>query len=394
MEKLIIRNPEAPVREVELPPGTYKVGRAPHADLQIDHPSVSSSHCEMSVGDGALAVKDLGSTNGILLDGQPVQEAQVAPGQIMRMGEVEVQYGAPPSAKTGLRLAPVPVAETAPAPPPAALYVPRLTQPKPVRRPKNFYKSIPGAFIYPCKRQGWILLLSGTFIIGIFDCLLNFRVYGFLVAGQMLGGIASACITGYIFLYLQSIITTTAMGEDNVPPWPDYEGWWDSAVYPYLRLLAICAACLAPALLCLRYAGDMGFELFIPLLILGFLYAPMAFLAVAMDDSLLGLNPLLVIPSILRVPLEYIASCLLLGTLLGALGGLIALIQYLLMLYFFQQYNKPGLPIGVIRPPAFQPESIVTQILGLFLVLYFMMVVMRVLGLLYYTQRDRLGWRV
>ena len=93
----------------------------------------------------------------------------------------------------------------------------------------------------------------------------------------------------------------------------------------------------------------------------------MAFLAVAMDDSLLGLNPMLVVPSMLRVPFEYLVTCMMTVLLLVLLG-------------------MRSLLTGVLDQP------IIGEVLGMFLVLYFAVVEMRLLGLLYYTKKDRLGW--
>jgi pSer/pThr/pTyr-binding forkhead associated (FHA) protein len=374
MDRIIIKVPGAPVREVELPPGVHKVGRSINTDLQIDHPSVSSSHCEISVNDGAVTVKDLGSTNGTFLDGQPVQECQIVPGQVLRMGEAELHFTPEAVLKPGLKLAAVPaVDEPVAVPVPLAPPIPpsrhqaRPVPPRPLRRPKNFYKSIPGAFVYPFKRNGLLLLLSGTIIFGIFDYVFSLRVNGIRMAG-MVGVVFSSCLTGYLFLYMQTIITTTALGDDDMPPWPVYESWWESLAEPYFRLIGVCAACIAPAFLCLIFAGHAGRWLYFPLLVVGFCYAPMAFLAVAMDDSLLGLNPMLVVPSILRVPLEYLASCMMVGLLLCLLG-------------------LRSLLTAVLDQP------LLSQILGMFLVLYFTVVEMRLLGLLYYTKKDRLGWR-
>src|SRR5205807_3578868 len=49
----------------------------------------------------------------------------------------------------------------------------------------------------------------------------------------------------------------------------------------------------------------------IPALIFGCLYFPMAFLAVAIKDTVMAANPLVVVPSILRVPVEYLVTAIL-----------------------------------------------------------------------------------
>ena len=93
----------------------------------------------------------------------------------------------------------------------------------------------------------------------------------------------------------------------------------------------------------------------------------MAMLAVAMADSLTGLNPLFVIPSICKVPLEYLVACC------------VVLVIYAVKL-----------AVGFVL--AFLSIPLVTALLSGFLSLYFLTVEMRLLGTLYYTRKDRLNW--
>jgi pSer/pThr/pTyr-binding forkhead associated (FHA) protein len=69
--------------------------------FQIADPSVSSHHCEILLKGSDVVVKDLNSTNGTFLNGQPVTgEAVVKAGQIVRLGQVEVRVeGAEPAKK-------------------------------------------------------------------------------------------------------------------------------------------------------------------------------------------------------------------------------------------------------------------------------------------------------
>ena len=131
-----------------------------------------------------------------------------------------------------------------------------------------------------------------------------------------------------------------------------------------------------------RYMGPLpaaGIAL-IPTIVFGCLYFPMAFLAVAIKDNVFASNPLVVVPSILRVPLEYIVAAILLAGMFGVrwLGDAIS---------------------GEMGHRALRTESISEMLLlfGLrmlwaFLSVYLLTVTMRILGLLYLTKRDRLGW--
>src|SRR6266849_4176824 len=84
MAKLVINSVGAQNRTLELRPGTNRVGRASTNEFQLDDPSVSSAHCEIVQSDQSVLVKDLGSTNGTFIDGEPIQEARLEPGQTLR----------------------------------------------------------------------------------------------------------------------------------------------------------------------------------------------------------------------------------------------------------------------------------------------------------------------
>ena len=66
--------------------GVNRVGRSPDNDLHV-----SGFHCEIHVSEETILVKDLASTNGTFIDGQPVQEAVLQSGQVLRLGFVELR---------------------------------------------------------------------------------------------------------------------------------------------------------------------------------------------------------------------------------------------------------------------------------------------------------------
>jgi hypothetical protein len=68
------------------PPGIV-IGRGSEADLRIDDPGISRRHIEIRVQQGgAVSVVDLGSTNGMLVDGHRVGEATLQDGGTIRIG--------------------------------------------------------------------------------------------------------------------------------------------------------------------------------------------------------------------------------------------------------------------------------------------------------------------
>ena len=74
------------------PPGIV-IGRGNDADLRIDDPGVSRKHIEIRVdepqdvhAEPRITVHDLGSTNGMLVNGRRVEKATLADGATIRIG--------------------------------------------------------------------------------------------------------------------------------------------------------------------------------------------------------------------------------------------------------------------------------------------------------------------
>jgi hypothetical protein len=72
-----------------LRPGFNQVGRAIDNMIQLDDPSVSGHHCVIETGLDGIWIRDLGSTNGTFIGGQPVQAAPLQQNQPFRLGNVE-----------------------------------------------------------------------------------------------------------------------------------------------------------------------------------------------------------------------------------------------------------------------------------------------------------------
>jgi pSer/pThr/pTyr-binding forkhead associated (FHA) protein len=74
-----------------LRPGAVKtVGRAPRADFVVDAALVSRLHCRITAAADTLEVVDLKSTNGTFVNGKRVEKAQLADGDRLRVGRVEL----------------------------------------------------------------------------------------------------------------------------------------------------------------------------------------------------------------------------------------------------------------------------------------------------------------
>lgn len=99
----------------------------------------------------------------------------------------------------------------------------------------------------------------------------------------------------------------------------------------------------------------------------GVLYCPMALVGLALADSVAGLNPLVIVPSILRLFGHYAVAVSLAGALLlvQLMGGRLA----------------DALAIPVVSSLAVH-----------FLSLYLLVVIARILGVTYHLHREELAW--
>ncbi len=67
------------------------LGRSTEADVRIDDPGVSRRHCEIRVGSPSV-IEDLGSTNGIVVDGQHTPRATLRDGSRIVVGSTTIVY--------------------------------------------------------------------------------------------------------------------------------------------------------------------------------------------------------------------------------------------------------------------------------------------------------------
>ena len=67
------------------------VGRAPRADFIVDAALVSRLHCRLTATNDSLEVEDLKSTNGTFVNDQRIDRAQLANGDLLRVGRFELK---------------------------------------------------------------------------------------------------------------------------------------------------------------------------------------------------------------------------------------------------------------------------------------------------------------
>ncbi|MEW6305223.1 MAG: FHA domain-containing RING-H2 finger protein [Verrucomicrobiota bacterium] len=446
MGRLVIQTEAVAPGAFDLRPGLNVIGRGPRANFRIDHESVSAEHCEILLANQFARVRDLDSTNGTFIDGARVSEDYLTPGQILRLGSVELKFHAtipydPETKEPALELVEKPVEPPPTIPPPlrpcfrhprteatlicthcrllfceACVYrhftglkrnafcpvctglclpIPEFERREKARAEKkavsrDFFANLKEAYRYPFKGDGPILLVGGAFFFAAITLIIKWALTMVpwiiaLVAGVILGLFLFIFMVGYISAYMWQMVLTSAQGDEFLPDWPDFSDFWHDIARPCLQYLGLLAVCYGPAFLydaftdatllgAMDYTEDrIHLAVWLLLLFLGNFYFPMATLAVVMHDNILGLNPWTVVLSILRIPRHYFVAFLaMVAVALSA--DLATMTAYLLM------------------NTAFAPLPGVWALVYNFLTLYFLAVEMRILGLIYYCNDEKLGW--
>ena len=90
----VLRGPNELINTTVPVTGPIVIGRSPGADIVLGDDFVSGRHARVSPsGDGAV-VEDLGSTNGTILNGQPLNaRTTLRPGDIIDIGAARLKVG-------------------------------------------------------------------------------------------------------------------------------------------------------------------------------------------------------------------------------------------------------------------------------------------------------------
>jgi pSer/pThr/pTyr-binding forkhead associated (FHA) protein len=72
---------------------TVRVGRSPDNDLILRDPATSGHHARLERRGAQFFITDLGSTNGTLVNGEPVQEKELKHGDKVTIGQNTLKFG-------------------------------------------------------------------------------------------------------------------------------------------------------------------------------------------------------------------------------------------------------------------------------------------------------------
>ncbi len=90
--RLIIPLEGANSREHVLSPGVTSIGRSPKSDLCLPQSEVSRHHADIAFGPDGYKVIDMGSPNGIFVNGKRVKEQRLAEGDVILIGMQKLMF--------------------------------------------------------------------------------------------------------------------------------------------------------------------------------------------------------------------------------------------------------------------------------------------------------------
>lgn len=243
--------------------------------------------------------------------------------------------------------------------------VPKIKARKPAVLPaRPFAQELAAALAYPLRLRNLPFLFGYPLIWLIVSVFVAGSVYDLSIAA--IGALAAVVFGGYICLLLLNILYDSAHGRDNPIDLPDLTEI-GSVLSSLVWFAWATAVCLAPAAVYyLAVAGVQGYD--DPLIYLlagaGFLYLPMALLAVVVCESPMALQPGRVFAAIAKAPGEYAVTAAMM---------LAAMVLLALAIWATVTSVVYALPLLLVH-------------------FHLVMTTMRLTGRLYVAKRDQFAW--
>jgi len=226
---------------------------------------------------------------------------------------------------------------------------------------KAFLQHLPDTLSFPLRGDGLIMLIVGSIL---FTVTLFFAKYAFIA-----GGFGYALVGGYIAAYMMKIVNHSAEGEPEMPDWPDISDWWDDILCPSGQMAVTALVSFSPLLLYLLFSYFMHATVSIPMILIfvltGSFYYPIGLLSMSLFHSVSALNPVQLLPVSFRIFSDYLVA--------AGLCLIIVITKWLCSIFLTN--------IFLIGP-----------FIDNFLMLYFGILQMRILGLMYFSNREKIAW--
>lgn len=92
MAKIIVTFNGLLQKEVSILKARFSIGRRPSNDLVLDHLTISGQHAAIDTTPGGVFILDLGSTNGTLVNGQPITKHLLQNDDVVELGKYKLTF--------------------------------------------------------------------------------------------------------------------------------------------------------------------------------------------------------------------------------------------------------------------------------------------------------------
>jgi len=248
--KFEISYPGGTTHEVELSGSVAVLGRDPGCDVVLNDSKCSRRHAVVEDGPKGLVVRDSGSANGVYVNGRRVDEARLQPGDVLRLGEVQLKLLAEVGETVVMAPEDLDLRTAGGAPRPPDLDLPLREAPAPPPAPKR-----PGPAPRPPAEPRRATArprrpTTVTVLVGLWALFVPVSFAACLLAAHRLGGGAVAWALGALTgLVLAGLGTSMALGLRALAPWARHLQIATAAVG-----LLVCPVTLASATLLLYMA--------------------------------------------------------------------------------------------------------------------------------------------
>ncbi|UCV15887.1 FHA domain-containing protein [Quatrionicoccus australiensis] len=92
MAKMILSMDGLVLKEIQLDKERLTIGRKPHNDIQIDNLAISGEHAAIVTILNDSFLEDMNSTNGTLVNGQPIKKHFLRNNDVVELGKYKLKY--------------------------------------------------------------------------------------------------------------------------------------------------------------------------------------------------------------------------------------------------------------------------------------------------------------
>ena len=206
--------------EVELLGSVAVLGRDPGCDIVLNDSKCSRRHAVVEDGPKGLVVRDSGSANGVYVNGRRVDEARLQPGDVLRLGDVQLKLLAEVGETVVMAPEDLDLRTAGGAPRPPDLDLPLRDAPAPLPLAKR-----PGPALRPPAEPRRAAArprrpTTVTVLAGLWALFVPVSFAACLLAAHRLGGGALAWALGALTgLVLAGLGTAMALGLRALAPW-------------------------------------------------------------------------------------------------------------------------------------------------------------------------------